>query len=182
MAKPIGISKQRMLNERVARFTDLKPTHKAFLDCVVEGHERDIFQIIGPGVNEDPAHRPAILDHPDFSLGLIRAEDGHGASLHIHDTVEVFMPLEGKWTLYWLDEAGERQEAVLEQHDVISVPVGVWRGFRNDSGHAAHMIAINGGSDPGRVTWPPALIAKAEKKGYKLDGKGNLQKVASAAE
>jgi hypothetical protein len=92
------------------------------------------------------------------------------------------MPLEGKWTLYWLDEAGERQEAVLEKHDVISVPVGVWRGFRNDSGHVAHMIAINGGSDPGRVAWPPALIAKAEKKGYKLDAKGNLQQVASAAQ
>lgn len=91
------------------------------------------------------------------------------------------MPLEGKWTLYWLDEAGQRQEALLEKHDVISIPVGVWRGFRNDSAETAHMIAINGGTDPGRVTWPPELIEKAAKKGYKLDPKGNLTKAAPAA-
>lgn len=182
MATPIFLSKEKMLAERVARFKDLKPTKRAFLDCVVEGHERDIFQIIGPGVNEDPEHRPAILDHPDFSVGLIRAENGHGASLHIHDTVEVFMPLEGRWALYWLDEKGQQQEVMLDRHDVISVPVGLWRGFRNVSGHVAHMIAINGGSDPGRVTWPPELIEKAAKKGYKLDAKGNLVPPATAAE
>lgn len=133
-------------------------------------------------MNEDPKNRPAILDYPDFSLGLIRAQPGHGASLHVHDTVEVFMPLEGRWTLYWLDEAGKRQEAVLEKHDVISIPVGVWRGFRNDSPGVADMIAINGGSDPGRVTWPPELIEKAAKKGYKLDEKGNLYQTTPAVE
>lgn len=174
MAEPIGISKERMVGERIARFKDLKATKKAFLDCIVDGHERDIFQIIGPGVNEDPSHRPAILDHPDFSVGLIHADDGHGASLHIHDTVEVFMPLDGKWELYWLDEAGEEQSAVLEKHDVISIPVGVWRGFRNVSGKPAYLFAINGGSEPGRVTWPPDLIERARAQGRTLDENGNL--------
>jgi len=182
MAKPVGISKERMLNERVARFKDLKPTDKAFLDCVVDGHERDIFQIIGPGVTEDPAHSPAIKDHPDFSVGLIHAEDGHGASLHIHDTVEVFMPLEGSWELFWLDEADEKQTAVLDRHDVISIPIGVWRGFRNVSGKPAYMLAINGGTDPGRVTWPPELIEKARQQGRTLDDKGNLIESAGNAD
>lgn len=150
-----GWSKQRMLEERAARFGALKPTSKSFIDTAVDWHERDIYQVIGNGVNEDPGHEPAIEDLRDFAVGLIQAEHGHGASLHIHDTIEAFMPLEGKWAICWLDGEGAQQEVLLGEHDMISVPPGVWRGFRNESGKKALMLAINGGTERGRVTWPP---------------------------
>jgi hypothetical protein len=48
-----GWSKERVLSERVARFDELVPTSKSFVNTAVDGHQRDIFMIIGNGVNED---------------------------------------------------------------------------------------------------------------------------------
>ena len=169
-----GWSKQRILGERVARFDTLVPTSKSFVDTAVDGHQRDIFMIIGNGVNEDSGHKPAIEDHRDFSVAIISAEPGHGAALHLHKTVEMFMPLEGRWTIYWLDHDNEQQEVILEKHDVISVPPEIFRGFRNESDDKALLFAINGNTDPGRVEWPQALLDKAAAKGYALDENGNL--------
>lgn len=47
-----------------------------------------------------------------FSLTLVHAAPGKGAALHAHPTVEVFMPLSGRWAIDWGD-AGEH-EIVLE--------------------------------------------------------------------
>jgi hypothetical protein len=124
-----------MLAERVARFDTLVPTAKSFVDTAVDGHQRDIFMVIGNGVNEDATSRPAI---------------------------------------YWLDHNNVEQEVILEKHDVISVPPGIFRGFRNDSNEKALLFAINGNTDPGRVEWPQELLDRAAAKGYTLDGNGNL--------
>jgi mannose-6-phosphate isomerase-like protein (cupin superfamily) len=169
-----GWSKDRILGERVARFDKLVPTSKSFVDTVVDGHQRDIYMVIGNGVNEDSEHKPAIEDHRDFSVGIISAEHGNGASLHLHTAVEMFMPLEGRWAIYWLDQNTEQQEVILEKHDVISVPPGIFRGFRNESGETALLFAINGNTDPGRVEWPQELLDRAAAKGYSLDEQGNL--------
>jgi mannose-6-phosphate isomerase-like protein (cupin superfamily) len=181
MVAPIHLSKEKMLAERVARFSNLKPTRKAFLDSIVEGHERDICQIIGPGVNEDPAHRPAITDHPDFSLGLIRAEPGHGASLHIHDTVEVFMPLKGRWKIFWGTDETSRF-VILEPWDVASCPPHVMRGFRNVGDEEGLLFVIVGGTNPGNVDWRYDVLEEAERRGAKRSAEGNIVKVGAAAE
>ena len=62
-------------------------------------------------------------------MTYVGAEPGKGAALHSHSTVEVFIPLQGRWAVFWGDE-GE-QEIVLDPFDCVSVPVGVLRGFRN---------------------------------------------------
>ena len=38
---------------RVARFEELKPSSQAFLDSLIPGHEREIYNVIGRGVTED---------------------------------------------------------------------------------------------------------------------------------
>ncbi len=169
-----GWSRERMLGERVARFDKLTPTRKSFVDTAVDGHQRYIFMVIGNGVNEDSGHKLTIEDHRDFAVGIISAEPGHGASLHLHTTIEMFMPLKGSWAIFWLDQNSEQQEVVLEKHDVISVPPGIFRGFRNQSDGKALLFAINGNTDPGRVEWPQEMLDKAAAKGYALDENGNL--------
>ena len=168
-------SKEHMLSARVARFKDRNPTKKMFVDCAVDGHEREISMVIVPGVNEDPAHNPAITDYKDFSVGMIEAKPGNGASLHIHDTIEVFMPLKGNWGIYWLDNEGNEQEAVLEPWDVVSVPPGCWRGFRNRGDDEGVLFAINGGTDSGRVKWPQEMLDAAAAKGLSLGEDGFIQ-------
>ena len=84
----------------VARFKEQKSTSKSFIDTRIAGHERDIFSIIGAGVIEDPDLRPSIVAQ-DFHLSIVKAEPGKGASLHSHLTQEVFMPLSGRWAVFW---------------------------------------------------------------------------------
>jgi len=43
------------------------------------------------------------------------------------------MPVKGPWQVFWLD--GEAERTIdLAEGDVCSVPIGVYRGFRNLSG------------------------------------------------
>ncbi len=165
------VSMTEMLT-RVARYDELQASTEAFVDSLVPGHEREIINVIGHGVTEDARLNPAITDAQDFHLTLIRAEPGKGAALHAHKTLEVFMPLSGRWAVFWGDQ-GE-QEIVLERWDTISVPVGVMRGFRNAGNDGALLMSILGGTDPGRVTWAPQVLEAALKSPLRLDAKGNV--------
>ena len=165
------------MERNVARFKNQKSSDKAFIDTRIPGHEREIFSIIGNGVQEDASMRPQIPPQ-DFHLAMIRAEPGKGAALHSHLTQEVFMPLTGKWAISW-GPRGE-QEIVLEPYDVISVPVHVMRGFRNVGTETAMMLAVVGGHDPGRVGWPESMKDAARAAGLILDDAGNLREVAPA--
>ncbi len=165
------ISKEEMLT-RVARFRELQPSKQPFVDSLIPGHERENLRIIGRGVTEDPSARPAITAPHDFSVGLNKAGPGKRAGLHIHTTVEVFIPLSGEWAISWGDK-GEN-EIVLGSWDTISVPPGVMRGFRNVGNEDAYLLAIVGGKDAGRVTWPPEVLEQARQTGLELDEQGNL--------
>ena len=157
---------------RLARFKELEVSAQAFVDTRLPDHERDIYNVIGHGVTEDADLAPAITDARDFNLTYIGAETGKGAALHDHPTVEVFIPMSGKWAIYWGDE-GEEQ-VVLEPWDVISVPPGVMRGFRNESDGHAYLMAILGGSGAGKVTWAKKVLKQAAETGLTLDTVGNL--------
>ena len=113
-----------------------------------------------------------------FHLSIIKAGPNKGTGLHNHTTVEVFMPLTGTWAVQWGDN-GEN-ELTLQQWDVISVPTGIMRGFRNDSAEEAYMLAIVGGDDPGRVAWADNVLGAVRKKGFDLDSKGNIVESAKA--
>lgn len=165
------------MESHVARFKEQKSSATAFIDTRIPGFERDIFSIIGGGVMEDPTMNPP-LPAQDFHLAMIRAEPGKGAALHAHLTEEVFMPLGGRWSIFW-GPNGDK-EVILETHDVISVPVHVMRGFRNVGTETAMMLAVVGGNDPGRVGWPESMKQMAADAGLVLDADGNLSAVGDA--
>lgn len=159
---------------RTARFERLVPSTEAFVDTRLAEYQREIFNVIGEGVTEDAALSVAIPAVEGFNVTYIGAEPGKGAALHSHDTVEVFFAMTGCWALYWGDD-GE-QEIEMETLDMISVPAGVLRGFRNTGDSHAYMMAIHGATDAGRVTWSPKILKRAEKTGLKLDDDGYLIK------
>jgi hypothetical protein len=49
-------------------------------------------------------------------------------------------------------------------------------GFRNVGREPACLMAILGGTDPGRVTWPPEVLEKAKTTGLRFDEHGNVIK------
>ncbi len=157
---------------RTARFEGLRPSKQAFLDTRIPGHERDIFNVIGRGVTEDASHTPAITAAEGFNVTYVGADPGNGAALHSHPTVEVFIPMSGRWAVFWGDD-GEN-EIELDQWDVVSVPVGVMRGFRNIGDSHANLMALLGGTDAGKVDWAETVLARAADTGLSLDAEGNL--------
>ena len=76
---------------RVARFDELRPSKQAFVDTRIPEHVRDIYNVIGRGVTEDPELRPAIVAAEGFNVTYVGAGPGKGAALHAHPTVEVFI-------------------------------------------------------------------------------------------
>lgn len=158
----------------VARFQDQKSSSKAFIDTRIPGHERDIFSIIGSGVMEDPnLHTP--IPAEDFHLAMVRCEPGKGAALHAHLTQEVFMPLSGRWSIFWGPQGDK--EVILEPYDVVSVPIHVMRGFRNVGDDTAMLLAIVSGHDPGRVGWPQSTLDMARAAGLAINDDGKLHEI-----
>jgi uncharacterized RmlC-like cupin family protein len=170
----LQISMEEM-KRRVALFANLKPSSRPLVDAVLPQYHREIYQIIGGGVIEDPTMRPPI-GADGFHLSIVRCGPGKGTGLHNHKTVEVFMPLTGKWSVIWGDE-GE-SELQIGQYDTVSIPPGVLRGFRNDSAEEALLLALVGGDDPGRVAWVPSVLEAVKEKGFGLDEKGQIMELA----
>ncbi|MEK9678309.1 MAG: hypothetical protein VW169_07970 [Rhodospirillaceae bacterium] len=164
------------MEDRIARFKDLKYSKTGYLDTRIPEHERHTYNVIGRGVTEDPNLAPAITDSRDFNLTFIGADPGKGAALHDHPTVEVFIPMTGKWAIIWGDE-GEN-EVILDQFDTISVPPGVMRGFRNEGCEHGFIMAILGGSDSGHVDWAEQVLERARQTGLTLDEDGRLVELA----
>ena len=168
-------NKQATVDEmlaRTARFKELKSSKQAFIDTRIPGHERDIFNVIGTGVTEDADLPPAITAAEGFNVTYVGAEPGNGAALHSHPTVEVFIAMSGRWSVFWGDE-GEN-EVELDQWDVVSVPVGVMRGFRNIGDSHANLMALLGGTNAGKVDWANSVLSQAAETGLSLDTEGNL--------
>jgi mannose-6-phosphate isomerase-like protein (cupin superfamily) len=165
------VSREDML-KRTAFFNKLTPSARPLVDAVLPQFQREIFNIIGGGVTEDPTMQIPIRDVEGFHLSIVKAEPHKGTGLHDHETVEVFMPLKGSWAIIWGDD-GEN-ELVLNEWDVVSVPPHVNRGFRNVGTETGHLLVVVGGTDPGRVVWEKGVMSAVREKGYDLDDQGKI--------
>ncbi len=161
------------MEKRIARFDGMRPNKMAFLDTRLPGHERDIFNMIGTGVNDDPDTKPAIPFVNGFTVTYNGCDPGKGSGLHDHETCEVFIPLTRLWSVFCC-VYGEH-EAILGQVDGISLPGGGMRGFRNIGEERAVLMAVIEGNDPGRVDWHPDVVAAVRQTGIELDDNGNLK-------
>ena len=174
--KPVPrISKETMERENVARARTVKGSDLAFLDQRIPAYQREIIDMVGMGVTENAALRPNVkAGAHGFSITYVRAPKGKGAALHRHATEEVFIPVKGRWQVFWL-EGEEERTLDLDEGDVCNVPIGIYRGFRNLGDRPdALFMAIIGGPDAGKVDWHPSVLAEARKTGLSVDDDGNL--------
>src|SRR4051812_21623622 len=175
MALPIReVSREEML-KRVARFEDLVPSRQPLIDAVLPQFQREIFSIIGGGVTEDAGVRPAITAVEGFHLSIVKCGPGKGTGQHNHSTVEVFIPLTGRWSILWGNQGENSIE--LGPYDVVSVPISVMRGFRNVSDEEGLLLVVLGGTDPGQVEWTGDVLGAVQKQGFGFDANGKIQQV-----
>ena len=162
---------------RTARFRHVKPSSQAFVDTRIPEYQRDIYNIIVRGVTEDANLAPAITDARYFGITYVGADPGKGAALHAHETIEVFIPLTGRWAACW--GADGAKEIELDPFDCISFPPGVYRGFRNIGDEHAILMAIIGSKaeteDGGRVDWAPAVLEESHRTGLRVNAEGDLE-------
>lgn len=162
------------LAERLVRYRDLRPCTTAFIDTRTPGSkQKENFTIIGPGVAENPDQHVHIEIPHGFNIGGARQPPGCINSQHSHETAEVFIVHSGTWA-FTLGPDREDGEVVLGVGDTISIPVHVFRGFRNVGDDTGFLFAVLGGDDPGHVTWAPYVFDEAAKHGLILLEDGSL--------
>ena len=104
------------------------------------------------GVASDENTVPA--EHFTFSTMILPA--GAEGPLHIHtDVEEVFFVLRGRVKLI-AELNGETWETEVGERDLISWPVGVYRGVINIGDEEALMCVIVGNAKPVTPTYPPS--------------------------
>lgn len=159
---------------RIVRYAELRPCFNAFIDTRTPGSEaKENFTIIGPGVSENPEQHVHIAEPHGFNIGGARQPPHCVNSQHSHDTAEVFVVHSGHWR-FDLGEDGSDAQVVLAPGDVISLPVGCFRGFTNIGDDTGFLWAVLGGDDPGRVTWAPQVFDLAAEHGLILLETGQL--------
>jgi len=173
-ADPIPESTTASLASMLVRYADLRPCTTAFVDTRTPGSaEKENFTIIGPGVAENPEQHVHISVPHGFNIGGARQPPGCLNSQHSHETAEVFVVHSGTWA-FLLGPNKEDGEVVLGPGDVISIPVHVFRGFKNVGVDTGFLYAVLGGDDPGHVTWAPYVFDDAAKYGLVLLEDGSL--------
>ena len=62
---------------------------------------------------------------------------------------------------------------------VVSVPQGVYRGFRYIGEGKGTLLTIIGGPDAGKVEWHPSVMEEAAKAGWHRNEQGELVRAAA---
>ena len=155
------------MTERIARFNELTPSTLPFVEGRIQGHkERKNYSIVGPGVAEDSQQSVKISKPHGYNLGAVSANPKNGSGLHSHTTAEVFLIYSGNWRFYW--GADGKNEIILSQGDIISMPTNMFRGFENAGKEEGLIFVILGNDDPGIITWVPNVLIKAKETGLAL--------------
>jgi mannose-6-phosphate isomerase-like protein (cupin superfamily) len=163
-----------MLADRLIRYADLIPCKNAFVDSRSPGSDqKENFTLIGPGVAENPNQHVHIREPHGFNIGGARQPPRCLNSQHSHETAEVFLVHKGRWRMIFGVDADEG-ELLMEEGDVISIPIHMFRGFENIGEETGFLFAVLGQDDPGKVTWSPRVFDLAQKYGLVLLEGGRL--------
>lgn len=167
------------LRARLVRYDDLVPCKTAFIDARTPGSDqKENFTVIGSGVSENPDQHVHITESHGFNIGGARQPPHCVNSQHYHETAEAFFAHNGIWAVT-TGEFGDEGRGDLPTGSLISVPVHVFRGFENVGEDVGFLYFMLGGDDPGRVTWAPDVLKKAQAHGLVLMNNGRLVDTAA---
>jgi len=162
------------LEKRLIRYADLKPCTNAFIDTRSPGSDKkENFTLIGPGVAENPDQHVHISIPHGFNIGGARQPAGCLNSQHSHLTEEVFVIHKGTWAFLTGVNADDGK-IVLNEGDIISIPMDIFRGFECVGEDLGYLHAVLGSDDPGRVLWVPQVFELATEHGLVLLEDGSL--------
>jgi mannose-6-phosphate isomerase-like protein (cupin superfamily) len=173
------------MEARVARFKKLQTyqrqnfqTHNVPPGAVEKVTARRVYPVMAPVDYEGRSAGAPVKGPRGLIVSIAECEPGNGPGLHRHlNTVENFFCLSGRFEIAWGDQ-GEHK-LVLDPLDMISVPRGENRSFRNISNELGRLLVMivpetDQQIDP--ISYSPSLAKEIENEYGKtaLDG---LQKI-----
>lgn len=104
-----------------------------------------VFGVVPSNAADDPQNffdtAPIVSGVKGLAVSPVSCPAGQGPGNHVHQfTYENFMPLSGKWRIFWGDESEHHVD--LDRWDMVSVPPGAMRRFRNLSDERASMLVL----------------------------------------
>jgi len=173
----------QMMEARVARFNKLQTYQTQNFDAhgippgaVEKITARRVYPVMAPADYQGRSAGAPVKGPRGLIVSIAECEPGNGPGLHRHlNTVENFMCLSGRFEIAWGDN-GEHA-LVLEPLDMISVPRGENRSFRNvsdETGRLLVMIVPETAEQADPIAYAPSLAKEIESQ-Y---GKAALQGLA----
>ena len=155
MTIPVVRPSKEEINKCVARYKDLRRNDGGLPDADLPGYKRTFLNIMGfkPPEGEGagqrvfspvPDNMRAHISHlqPGFGMAFVQAAPGNGVMMHVHDTNETFMVIDGKWRMSWEGDKGT-DSVDLEPLDGVSFPPYVQRQF--------HCLSVPAGKEKGMI-------------------------------
>lgn len=128
-----------------------------------------VFGIVTSNSGDDPQNffdtAPIVSGVKGLAVSMVTCPANQGPGNHVHQfTYENFMPMTGKWRIFWGDDSEHHVD--LDQWDMVSVPPGTMRKFRNLSSERSTMlvIAYGEGKLDNDIYIPPAEIRRLRER------------------
>jgi mannose-6-phosphate isomerase-like protein (cupin superfamily) len=173
------------MEARVARFNKLQTyqrqnfeTHDIPPGAMERVAARRVYPVMAPADYQGRSAGAPVKGPRGLIVSIAECEPGNGPGLHRHlNTVENFFCLSGRFEIAWGDQ-GEHT-LVLEPLDMISVPRGENRSFRNISnelGRLLVMIVPETAEQIDPISYAPSLAKEIENE-YGRTALDGLQKI-----
>jgi mannose-6-phosphate isomerase-like protein (cupin superfamily) len=173
------------MQARVARFGKLQTYQRQNFDAhnippgaVEKVTARRVYPVMAPADYQGRSAGAPVKGPRGLIVSIAECEPGNGPGLHRHlNTVESFFCLSGRFEIAWGDQ-GEHK-LVVEPLDMISVPCGENRSFRNVSnelGRLLVMIVPETDQQVDPISYAPSL-AKEIADEYGTSALEGLQKI-----
>ncbi len=173
------------MEARVARFNKLQTYQRQNFDAhgippgaVEKITARKVYPVMAPADYQGRSAGAPVKGPRGLIVTIAECEPGNGPGLHRHlNTVENFLCLSGRFEIAWGDH-GEHA-LVLEPLDMISVPRGENRRFRNVSNETGRLLVMivpetDAQADP--ISYAPSLAREIESE-YGKSALEGLQKI-----
>jgi mannose-6-phosphate isomerase-like protein (cupin superfamily) len=169
---PNSLTPEQMEN-RVARFNKLQTYQRQNFDAhnippgaVEKVTARKVYPVMAPADYQGRSAGAPVKGPRGLIVSIAECEPGNGPGLHRHlNTVENFFCLSSKFEITWGDNGENR--LVLEPNDMVSVPRGENRAFRNIgdvTGRLLVMIVPETDRQIDPISYAPSLAREIESE------------------
>ena len=153
------------MEKHIVRFKDLKPKQGNYesLGIPNEAYEmltaKTLYSLLAPSNAAGSDQFASAIGPDNLSLTIAECPPGNGPMLHAHmKTHEIFFCLTGEFEISW-DSEGQHK-SILKPYDLIDVPLGVTRAFKNVSNQIGLLFVIILGNDQADVSYTKSIGEK----------------------